>query len=350
MASVNFEKLHLPQEVKAMLRHCDKEKRLEANHSNIDIDKSVTSKNTQGDMDYEAACKRYDDRIAEIDSDSRVGRKNRRKDRTSCFGLNIPSPRDLEPADEQAFFDEVLKIIAAQYGSCNIVQYYIHVDERHKYVSETGETCMSRTHMHVYVIPVDRKGKLNGKWFSSKSNMVKLNNSIHQMAQDLFGVMFMDGSKKKSRKTVEQLKNESVFRETQKELEAQKSDLDARQESVCRQEEALSIKAGELQAEQQIIFKTQITLNQKEADLKCREDNVKAKEDDSDAALQSAVELRDAALQVLQRLQEMEEKDKQLIELGLQQRHKQRISKLGDDAAVKAYYELDNKISEITLR
>lgn len=31
MASVNFEKLKTPQQVKAMLRHCDGEERMEAN-------------------------------------------------------------------------------------------------------------------------------------------------------------------------------------------------------------------------------------------------------------------------------------------------------------------------------
>ena len=62
MASVNFEKLKTPQQVKAMLRHCDGEERMEANHSNIDIDKSKTSGNMQGDLDYTAACQKYSER------------------------------------------------------------------------------------------------------------------------------------------------------------------------------------------------------------------------------------------------------------------------------------------------
>ena len=59
MASVNFAKLKLPQEIKAMLYHCDKETRLEAGHSNIDINKAVTPDNTQGKSDYHEACRRY---------------------------------------------------------------------------------------------------------------------------------------------------------------------------------------------------------------------------------------------------------------------------------------------------
>lgn len=68
MASVNFEKLKTPQQVKAMLRHCDGEERMEANHSNIDIDKSKTSGNMQGDLDYTAACQKYSERIAFLDA------------------------------------------------------------------------------------------------------------------------------------------------------------------------------------------------------------------------------------------------------------------------------------------
>ena len=349
MASVQYKKLHLPQDVKRMLYHCDRETRLKTNHANIDIDKSVTHKNTQGNLDYKAACRRYDNRIEELDA--MPGKVNRRKDRVTCFGLYIPTPKNLKPEDEEEFFREVLKIIAAQYGGfVNIVQYFIHRDEKNKYISETGEICWSRTHIHAYVIPVDRKEKLNGKWFSSKSNMVKLNNSIHKMAQDQFGVMFMDGTKRKSRKTVEQLKNESVFRETQKELEAQKVGLAARQDAVCKQEVALDIKADKLQEKERILFKTQITLREKETDLKAREYDVKAQEDDSIAALQQAVELRNAAMQVLQRLQEMEEEDKQLIEIGKRQLRRQRVSRLADDAAVKAYFELDGRINDLTLQ
>ena len=208
MASVNFEKLKTPQQVKAMLRHCDGEERMEANHSNIDIDKSKTSGNMQGDLDYTAACQKYSERIAFLDAKPGA---NKRKDRVICFGLNVPAPKDLKPEDEKAFFLAAIKIIINQYGENNIIQYYMHQDEKHAYIhAGTGERCMSRSHLQCYVVPV-HNGKLNGKWFSSRANMIKLNNSIHRMAPEQFGVTFMDGSKRKSRKTVEQLKNESTY-------------------------------------------------------------------------------------------------------------------------------------------
>lgn len=343
MASVNFEKFKAAQQVKAMFRHCDEEKRLETNHSNIDINKSATPNNMQGNLDYDAACKRYDERIAFLDSKPGA---NRRKDRVTCFGLNVPAPKDLKPEDEKAFFMDALEIIKNQYGEDNIIQYYMHQDEKHKYINaETGEQCMSRSHMQCYVVP-EHKGKLNGKWFSNKSNMIKLNNAIHKMAQEQFGVMFMDGSKKKSRKTVEQLKSESTYLKVQKELDKQTADLNARQTAVYAQEAALNNKAQELQEEEQILFKTQITLHEREADMNRREDDIKTNEDNSLAALQGAVALRDTALQVLLRVQKLEEEDRELIELGKQQRHKQRVAAFDSDDVMKAFRELDGRIKE----
>ena len=113
MASVNFEKLKTPQQVKAMLRHCDGEERMEANHSNIDIDKSKTSGNMQGDLDYTAACQKYSERIAFLDAKPGA---NKRKDQVTCFGLNVPAPKDLKPEDEKAFFLAAIKIIILNYS------------------------------------------------------------------------------------------------------------------------------------------------------------------------------------------------------------------------------------------
>lgn len=329
MASVNFEKFKAAQQVKAMFRHCDEEKRLETNHSNIDINKSATPNNMQGNLDYNAACRRYDDRIAFLDSQPGA---NRRKDRVTCFGLNTSAPKDLKPEDEKAFFMGVLEIIKNQYGEDNIIQYYVHRDEKHEYINaETGEQCMSRAHMQCYVVP-EHKGKLNGKWFSSKSNMIKINNAIHKMALEKYGVMFMDGSKKKSRKTVEQLKNESTYLAAQKELDTQKMAIDAQ--------------TAEVKKEKQINLQTQVMLHAKERDLDRRKDDIKTNENNSLAALQGAIELRDTAFQVLLQMQKLEEEDRELIELGRQQRHKQRVSAFDSDDAIKKYHELDERIKE----
>lgn len=53
MASVSFEKLKTPQEVKAMFRHCDKEERKKTkSNSNTDINLQATDSNKQYGRDY----------------------------------------------------------------------------------------------------------------------------------------------------------------------------------------------------------------------------------------------------------------------------------------------------------
>ncbi len=93
MASVNFEKYKTLQQVKAMLRHCDREKQLEANHSNIDIDKSKTLDSMQGDLDYTAACQRYDERISFLDAKPRA---NGWKDRGNLLWSEYPCSKRLK--------------------------------------------------------------------------------------------------------------------------------------------------------------------------------------------------------------------------------------------------------------
>lgn len=226
MASVNFEKIKTAQEVKAMLRHCDKEERMTTEHSNPDIDKNVTSKNEQfDDMSYYDSCRLYDERIAYLDS---LEGANKRSDRVTCFGLEIPCPADMSEDDEHGWFEKVYDIISNQYGEDNIIGLYTHYDEKHSYIdADTGKERMSRDHMHIYVVP-EVNGKLNGKQFSSKRNMTKLNNSIQKMTQADYGIDFMDGSKKKSKESVESLKRrseEKAIKLREAELEAEKERL-----------------------------------------------------------------------------------------------------------------------------
>ncbi len=251
MASVGFEKLKTPQEVKAMLRHCDKEERIKTKvHNNRDINLQATGSNKQLNRDYSATCKLYDDKIAYLDS---LEGANIRKDRVTCFGLNVPVPQGLQADKEVEWFGKVRDIIKAQYGADNVLQCYIHRDEKHTYKNaETGQNCESRTHGHFYVIP-EHNGKLNGKWFSNRANINKLNNSIQDMTQSDYGLKFMDGSKRKSKKTVEQLKNESEYRIIQEQLEKerqeldyQKWDLDSRETQLKAQEAILQDKLTEI--------------------------------------------------------------------------------------------------------
>lgn len=217
MAGVNFEKIKSAQHGKALLKHCDKEKRLQTkNHSNQQINKALSGSNMQyNNSTYESTCKRWDDRIAFLDT---LEGQNKRKDRVILFGLEIPCPKDL-PADKEVdWMKQVNEILLSRFGKENVMNLYFHRDEKHIYRdSETGEKRESRNHIHAFVVP-EIDGKLNGKAFSSKKNMIDLNNQIQLMTQQQFGVDFMDGSKKRSNKSVESLKNASKQREVEETL------------------------------------------------------------------------------------------------------------------------------------
>ncbi len=239
MAGVNFEKIKSAQHGKALLKHCDKEKRLQTeNHSNQQINKALSGSNMQyNNSTYESTCKRWDDRIAFLDT---LEGQNKRKDRVILFGLEIPCPKDL-PADKEVdWMNQVNQILLSRFGKENVMNLYFHRDEKHIYRdSETGEKRESRNHIHAFVVP-EIDGKLNGKAFSSRKNMIDLNNQIQLMTQQQFGVDFMDGSKKRSNKSVESLKNASKQRETE-ELQQQAKNAIAEADKAKQQyETALS--------------------------------------------------------------------------------------------------------------
>ena len=224
MASVNFQKCKGGASAKAIIRHCDSEKRKKASHSNESIDTTKTDKNvtttftfTKKDgttitkqLNYQETCARYDRRIQAIDEG---GNKNKRKDRVTCFALCVPVPEGIKPEDIKNFYIGVSRILTEKYGIRNFVNSYIHFDEIHDYKdAETGQERTSRVHAHYFYIP-ERNGQLDGKWFSSRANMVDVNKKIDDFCREHFRIRFMDGTKKKSRKSVETLKNESKQQE-----------------------------------------------------------------------------------------------------------------------------------------
>ena len=224
MASVNFEKIKSRAEVKAMFRHCDSEERMKHEHSNGDIDKELTKYNFDV-FDYKTACTRFDERLDYLDS---LEGANKRKDRVIAFGLCIPMPEDIPRTKRKEFMIAVHNCLSQQYNDDNLVAMYLHTDEYHEYTdAETKQKRRSLDHLHVYYIP-EIKGKLNGKEFSSKKNMIKLNEAIHDMCQKQFGVDFMTGSKKKSKKSVETLKNKSREIEHEQVMKRKENELDER--------------------------------------------------------------------------------------------------------------------------
>ena len=276
MASVNFAKFKTAGECKAMMRHCDAAERVAGEHSNPDINKALTASNgaIKG-LGYSDVCAAYDRRIAALDAAEGA---NKRKDRVTLMGLDVPRPAGLKDADQDAWFRRVWDITAQMYGADNMLEGYIHRDEVHTYTDPTiKREVTSREHMHMYVIP-ERNGRLCAKECTARASMIALNNAIQKMSEEEFGVQFMDGSKKKSRGTVEEMKAQSVIAEAERQAaeilraaETRAAKLTLRENRVERREKEQQAKEAEFQKREDALEAQRRALDARELELIQRE-------------------------------------------------------------------------------
>jgi vacuolar-type H+-ATPase subunit H len=299
MASVDWEKLKGGGEAKAKFRHCDEQKRIDLEHSNEDIDKTKTHLNMSFGLfedGYDAVCQKYDKTIAELDTQPGA---NKRKDRVTCVGWELPMPKGMDEAQAREWMSLAYDAIKARYGDC-VLGGTAHFDEVHEYVNpETGEVCMSRPHLHVYAIPIV-DGRLHGKSFTARKNMNAMNATIEKMTQEHFpGFKFQTGTKKKSRKSVEELKNESAVREVLDQAQEQAEGIVAMawrryddiefEAKADAQELSDSILSDARKEAEKILASAEKTLTEAKSDAQTIRDEAKAQ-------AEKDLEERDAAL------------------------------------------------------
>ena len=330
MASVDWKKFHTAGDAKAMLRHNDPEKRVETNHSNTDIDKSLTSQNVSiFGLSYEDACKRYDDRLEYLDAN---GNRNKRKDRVTFISLYVPTPEQLPEEQELKWFSDVAKILTDEFGEENIIEGYIHRDEKHEYKDvRTGEIVQSRSHLHLCFIP-ERDGQLVAKRIMSRMGMRKINSLVDAMTHEKYNVYFLDGTQQQSQGDVESLKSQSRLLE----IAEKEEQLQQRETALERRETKYRQKALDLDH-------SIVKHHQKEIDLEQRERDCRAKEAEQNRVaeeqkrlsveLQQREEQQRAVSEMLHRkereLKEKEDKLKKKAErLGLLETAQQRETRV----------------------
>lgn len=200
------------QKVKAFFRHNDKDRRMEGQHTNPHIDKSKTKDNfTYRGLSYKEMCDVFDRLLSSVD----VGRESTGKNaRVLMQSVILYPPRGLTRAQEIEWFMEAGKVLEDRYGE-NLIEIQFDMDEEHEYIDpQTKEKVISRNHGHARLFP-NVGGKLNGKAFSSCAEIKALNNALDVMSVQKFGVHMMDGTGKKSKGTVEQLKAASLRAEVE---------------------------------------------------------------------------------------------------------------------------------------
>lgn len=276
MASVDWQKHSGGTSVKAQFRHCDKDERLKAEHANEEIDKSLTHKNLSFGAfkgDYKSICHAYDERIKYIDEHAGL-KKKPRKDRVTCMSWSISCPAGMSDDMASKWFTDVYDLLNTEYS--DVLGASAHFDEVHEYVdASTGETAMSRPHMHVFVLPVVEKDgfrRLVGKDFSKRENIVKLNNSIQKLTEDKYpGHTFMTGVKHPGKyQSVEDLKRRSKEEQAlQAEKERLKQEIEADKSNALQ---VINAEAARLDARERQVIAREQAAAKKESENKAKED------------------------------------------------------------------------------
>lgn len=257
MSSLNLAKIK-QHELKALLRHCDKNERLKVEHSNEDINKEMTWKNAQFCGSYEEVCNYFDDILRELDSKPKA---NTRYDRVVAYAIEgtLPEPDEEKDTQKQrdAWIAGIEKVIKREYPEMVVLAKYIHYDEVHEYINpENGERVFSRPHVHMYVMPVI-EGRLNGKkFFQHKTSLIQLHRQIDDLTRSIYGISYGNGTKKKSFDSVENLKYES-----------KKAELEKRRAALVEMEKDLINRQVALHQQELIVFEREQRVNRREAKL-----------------------------------------------------------------------------------
>ena len=257
MSSLNLAKIK-QHELKALLRHCDKNERLKVEHSNEDINKEMTWKNAQFCGSYEEVCNYFDDILRELDSKPKA---NTRYDRVVAYAIEgtLPEPDEEKDTQKQrdAWIAGIEKVIKREYPEMVVLAKYIHYDEVHEYINpENGERVFSRPHVHMYVMPVV-EGRLNGKkFFQHKTSLIQLHRQIDDLTRSIYGFSYGNGTKKKSFNSVEHLKYES-----------KKAELEKRRAALVEMEKDLINRQVALHQQELIVFEREQQVNRREAKL-----------------------------------------------------------------------------------
>lgn len=144
--------------------------------------------------------------IAKIDKNRPPKRVKR--DRKTVAELCVPAPREgTSQEDAMRFFAAVYdELDAAGYHVCGGA---VHGDEAHDYIDpDDKQLHRSRLHMHVLLVPETDRG-INMKSWLTKSRFRALNSLCDRVCKRELGHPYQDGSGRRSRGTVEALKEKS---------------------------------------------------------------------------------------------------------------------------------------------
>lgn len=202
MASVTVQKWGTAAACRGQCVHVYREGK---KYANPDIDRTKSA--CVWVMDDVKTCqKNIRETIAKIDKNRPPKRVKR--DRKTVAELCVPSPREgTSQEDALRFFQATYEELeAAGYHVCGGA---VHGDEVHDYIDPDDKKMhRSRLHMHVLIVPETDRG-VNMKSWLTKSRFRALNALCDRVCMQELGHPYQDGSGRRSRGTVEVLKEKS---------------------------------------------------------------------------------------------------------------------------------------------
>lgn len=202
MASVTVQKWGTAAACRGQCVHVYREGK---NYANPDIDRTKSA--CVWVMDDVKTCqKNIRETIAKIDKNRPP--KRIKRDRKTVAELCVPAPREgTSQEDALRFFQGVYDELAATgYHVCGGA---VHGDETHDYIDPDDKKLhRSRLHMHVLLVPETDRG-VNMKSWLTKSRFRELNALCDRVCMQELGHPYQDGSGRRSRGTVEALKEKS---------------------------------------------------------------------------------------------------------------------------------------------
>ena len=237
MASANWMKA-TTQKAGAMKKHLGQEEREHVNHSNKEIDRSLSKNNyALGCSDYSEALESMKRRTKEVDK--LIPPKRIRKDRVTCCFIELPCPRELtERGLSDDFFKGAYKTLCDFFGEKNVHGGFVHKDEVHTYTDKDKTLRTSLEHIHVLVSAYTPEKGINGKAFETRARLKALNSALDDMCFRSFGVR-LNTKETPAHKSVERLKEESELMDKAGRLLKSVNDLQqAEQKAITNAAEA----------------------------------------------------------------------------------------------------------------
>lgn len=198
------------------------------NHSNEDIDPTMTYLNYELHSNEGTAYERYKERMSQLHCMQRA-------DVTTLDSLVVTLPDDVKPEDTRKFFESIYAFACNDYGKENIINATVHMDE-------------TTPHIHIGFIPVTtgktRKGetceKVRHTAVVTKSYLEQLHGRMSESVEKCLGyeVSILNGATAGGNKRIQELKAE---RATERAEKAEERARQAEQNAAMLQEQVRNL-------------------------------------------------------------------------------------------------------------